>query len=90
MLNRRDMHLERLYGYISNQIRQVEHMQQQESVKSGNADALRRQHELYGGYDKQALVQRVIEMENSSSWRMTAPLRLCKRMLVRLRRKLKL
>jgi len=88
LLKRRDKHLERLYGYITNLMQEVEHHRRQDSLRALEIEDLRQQHNLYASYDRDALTNRIIELENSTSWRLTAPLRWTKTLLMRIRRRL--
>ncbi len=89
MLGRRDQHLERLYQTITKQTIEISQLKTQVlRLKtlglnpSKQAQVLDRQMELLS-YDETRLLNRIQELENSTSWRITAPIRKLKRWLSR-------
>ena len=85
LLRRRDMHLERLYGFISSQMQRLEKLGGLEALRDPSEQA-RQQH--YAPYDKDALLERINDMENSLSWKLTAPFRDVRRVVARIASKL--
>jgi hypothetical protein len=89
MLGRRDQHLQRLYQTITKQTIEISQLKTQVlRLKtlglnpSKQAQVLDRQMELLS-YDETRLLNRIQELENSTSWRITAPIRKLKRWLSR-------
>lgn len=89
LVARRDQHLARLYKTITSQTIEINQLQTQVlNLKtmglnpSKQAQVLNRQMELLS-YDESRLVSRIQELENSTSWKITAPLRRIKRWLSR-------
>ena len=82
LLKRRDQHLERLYGNITVLMQQLEQRTAMASLADKELQSSRET--LYSGYNKQALLDRVLELENSTSWKITAPLRKLKLLLKQL------
>lgn len=90
----RDQHLRRLYGHIKNQNTQIQGLQHQ--LSAATAPGIELQPEVAGKStidqsEQLGLIQaklgqarkRVAELEQSTSWRMTAPLRAIKRLFLR-------
>ena len=89
LLHRRDQHLARLYKTITAQTIEVSELKTQVlRLKtlglnpSKQAKVLDRQMELLT-YDETRLLNRIQELENSTSWKVTAPIRKLKRWLSR-------
>lgn len=85
MLNRRDQHLTRLYQTITAQTKELSRLKNQmlqlktlDTTPSKQADVIKRHMELLS-FDETRLMHRVQELENSTSWKITAPLRKFKR-----------
>lgn len=89
LLDRRDQHLERLYQTITAQTVKISQLKTeilQQKTLGGNSNE---NTEKVAGlmkllsYDETRLINRVHELENSTSWKITAPLRTLKRWLSR-------
>jgi hypothetical protein len=78
LLSRRDQHLARLYNNIS------QLMQRVDSVKTPFSKQISANQQMVEDLNKEELVKRVIEIENSNSWRLTAPLRQARYLLNKL------
>jgi hypothetical protein len=88
-MERRDQHLARLYKTITAQTIEISMLKTQElRLKTLGANPnkqtqmLARQMELLS-YDETRLINRVQELENSTSWKITAPIRKIKRWLTK-------
>lgn len=88
-IERRDQHLARLYATITEQTKQISQLRAEVSTlkflqggPSQQEQDLLRKMELLN-YDETRLLNRIQELENSTSWRITAPLRKFKRWLKR-------
>lgn len=88
LLNRRDQHLARLYQSVTSQtvaISQLKSkllMAQTMNINSDETENIQQKLALLS-YDETRLLNRIQELENSTSWRLTAPLRAIKRWLNR-------
>lgn len=78
---RRDQHLERLYSYITNMTEEISSLKHQ-LLQQGNTSKKKQLEELppnqqlpASNYDETILLTRIQEFENSTSWKITAPLR---------------
>ncbi len=87
LLKRRDQHLERLYKTITAQTVEIGRLKTEilqlktlGGNQSENVQKLAKQIKLLN-YDETRLINRVHELENSTSWKITAPLRKLKRWL---------
>lgn len=87
LLKRRDQHLERLYQTITAQTIEIGQLKTEilrlKTLGGSSSDGVKklaRQMELLN-YDETRLINRVQELENSTSWKITAPLRKFKRWL---------
>ena len=87
LLSRRDQHLKRLYKTITAQTVEIGqlktenlHLKTLSGEPNDEARQLARQMELLS-YDETRLINRVQELENSTSWKITKPLRKLKRWL---------
>ncbi len=83
-IERRDQHIERLYHNVTALMKQVdelkrEALRQQHQGKSSVLDELIEQ----GDFNAQHLLKKIHDMEQSTSWRITRPLRRFKRWLKR-------
>ncbi|MFC3194958.1 2OG-Fe(II) oxygenase [Marinicella sediminis] len=85
MIGRRDQHLKRLYTTITAQTKELSRIKAEVmrlKAATGTPDKqarlLQRQMELLS-FDESRMFQRIQELENSTSWRITAPLRQIKR-----------
>ncbi len=85
LLNRRDQHLERLYKTITTQTIEISQLKTDVlryktlgANPGQQAELIERQMELLS-FDETRLINRVQELENSTSWKITAPLRKLKR-----------
>jgi hypothetical protein len=80
LLKRRDQHLERLYGYITGLTEETEGLKyqlQQSKIKNNklmNEVAPTESTESVN-FDESRLLARIYDLENSTSWKITAPLR---------------
>ena len=74
-LKRRNMHIERLYTNITNLMIQLDQYRAPATLSSSSNESIEQQTEKYAGYDRDALLARVLALENSTSWRITSPLR---------------
>ncbi len=76
LLNRRDQHLERLYSYITNNAEEIAGLKhqllvsRQKSKPKGNIAPV-----ITAVHDDSELLAKILEYENSSSWKITSPLR---------------
>ncbi len=84
LLGRRDQHLARLYQTITAQTKEISQLKTEvlrHKILSGDPSKqsrlIERQMELLS-YDETRLINRVQELENSTSWKVTAPLRALK------------
>ena len=83
LLARRDQHLERLYGYITNMTEEVsglkyQLLQKQTPGNKVDSEATPSPHDANASvksYDETRLLAKIQEYENSTSWKITAPLR---------------
>ncbi len=81
LLNRRDQHLERLYKNITAQTKQISQLQAEVStLKFLAGDSSQQEQDIMRkmkllSFDETRLLNRVQELENSTSWKITAPLR---------------
>jgi len=89
LLGRRDQHLDRLYATITDQTKRISQLRAEVSTlkalpggTSAEGKTLLRKLALLN-YDETRLLNRIQELENSTSWRITAPLRTLKRWLKR-------
>ncbi|WP_223788360.1 2OG-Fe(II) oxygenase [Marinicella meishanensis] len=88
-VDRRDQHLARLYATITDQTKQISQLRAEVSTlkflqggpSKQEKDLLRKMELL--SFDETRLLNRIQELENSTSWRITAPLRQLKRWLKR-------
>lgn len=80
LLGRRDQHLERLYKTITAQTIEISRLKTMGTNPSEQTQVLDQQLELLS-YDETRLLNRIQELENSTSWKITAPLRKLKRWL---------
>ncbi len=85
LIGRRDQHLERLYKTITEQTKEISLLKTQVlrlktlgANPSKQAQLIERQMELLS-FDETRLINRVQELENSTSWKITAPIRKLKR-----------
>jgi hypothetical protein len=94
LLARRDQHLERLYNNITHLMTEVRDLkfslgQAQEKnaqLEAGSKAAQTKSEPAPNNHDdsdRQALINRIHELENSSSWKITAPLRKFKRLFTK-------
>lgn len=84
LLGRRDQHLARLYQTITAQTKEISQLKTEMlrlKIMGGDSSEqsrlIKRQMELLS-YDETRLINRVQELENSTSWKVTAPLRALK------------
>ena len=89
MLGRRDQHLERLYKSITAQTIEISRLKAElqglktlAAIPTKQAQAIDRQLDLLS-YDENRLLIRILELENSASWKITAPIRKLRRWLKR-------
>ncbi len=88
-INRRDQHLERLYNTITSQTKQISQLQAKvATLKNLGGDSAHHGSQVLEkleqlNFDETRLLNRVQELENSTSWKVTAPLRKLKRWLSR-------
>jgi len=81
LLARRDQHLERLYSYITGMTEEIAGLKYQLLQKGQNYSAkgkgeyLNTPDPVHASYDESRLLARIYELENSRSWKITAPLR---------------
>ena len=83
LLKRRDQHLERLYGYITNMTEEISGLKYQLSQKntlikqkkSSKSNKNQTPVTPSPNYDETQLLMKIQEYENSTSWKLTAPLR---------------
>ncbi len=89
LLSRRDQHLERLYKTITAQTKQISQLQAEVStLKFLSGDKSDQEQEILNkmkllSFDETRLLSRVQELEQSTSWKITAPLRKLKRWISR-------
>ena len=88
LLARRDQHLKRLYATITDltaENEQLKARQQLQTLASAHASGEAQMAEMMEkiGTDKSRLLARIQELENSTSWKITAPLRALRRLLSR-------
>ncbi len=88
LLARRDQHLKRLYATITDltaENEQLKARQQLQALASAHASGEAQVAEMMEkiGTDKSRLLARIQELENSTSWKITAPLRALRRLLNR-------
>jgi len=81
LLARRDQHLERLYGYITHMTEDISGLKYQLLQKDKSSKNIftdkksQMQHAPDTSYDETRLLAKIQEYENSTSWKITAPLR---------------
>jgi hypothetical protein len=93
LLARRDQHLERLYNNIShlmsensdlkNKLSQINHQlsQLEKATDQPRTTTPQQKVDPPMPYEHQALIQRIHDLEHSTSWKITAPLRTLKRLI---------
>lgn len=77
LLTRRDQHLERLYSYITGMTEEISGLKYQllKNKNRASVNSTQNDHMPPKSYDESRLLARIYELENSRSWRLTAPLR---------------
>lgn len=80
LLRRRDMHLERLYGFITSQMQRLERLGGLEALRDTREEA---QQQRYENYERQDLIERLNDIESSLSWKLLSPLRDMQRVLAK-------
>jgi hypothetical protein len=80
LLRRRDMHLERLYGFITSQMQRIERLGGLEALRDTAEEAQQQRYENYG---KEDLIERLTDIETSLSWKLLSPLRDMQRVLAK-------
>ena len=78
LLARRDQHLERLYGYITNNTEEIAGLKYSLNIKNKTKQPEKETVPIKDAgidYDKTELLSKIHQYENSTSWKITAPLR---------------
>jgi hypothetical protein len=82
LLKRRDQHLERLYGYITNMTEESTNLKAQMAHMATQQKKMTRPHmseekpvAVNLDYNQSNLLAKIHDLENSTSWKITAPLR---------------
>jgi hypothetical protein len=78
LLKRRDQHLERLYGYITGLTEEtsgLKYLLQQSKIKNKNLTKQEETQPQQVDFNESRLLARIYDLENSTSWKITAPLR---------------
>ncbi len=90
LVARRDQHLRRLYGNIKQLNTELGHAREQQGLQAppvpeedGESDDLERLQEMIGRREAEVrrLAARIEELENSTSWKVTRPMRSLKRLV---------